>query len=120
MLVEALRAANANVRHAGEAFPFGTPDEAWLKAAGKNGWIVLTRDQKIRQRSLERESLMASGVAAFAFTGGQATARETAQVITPLIQKMTNMSVSEPKPFLYTFGISGSLTRVRLRISKSN
>lgn len=87
VLVEGMRAAGAGVRHASEAFPFGTPDEVWLKQAGKNDWIVLTRDQKIRQRRLGRESLMAFGVAAFAFTGGQATAHETAQTILPLIKR---------------------------------
>jgi hypothetical protein len=115
VLVDALRVAGANVQHAGDAFPFGTVDEVWLKGAGRNGWIVLTRDQRIRQRRLEREALVAAGVATFAFTGGQATAKETAQAIVPIIQKMANMAVSEPKPFLYTFGLSGSLSRIRLR-----
>lgn len=35
VLVEAMRAAGANVRHVGEAFPFGTSDEVWLRDAGK-------------------------------------------------------------------------------------
>ena len=115
VLVEAMRAAGANVRHAGEAFPFGTPDAVWLEGAGRNGWIVLTRDQKIRHRRLERDSLMAARIGAFAFTAGQATALETAVAVTQLLQKMANMVVSEKKPFLYTFGMSRSLTRVALK-----
>jgi hypothetical protein len=114
VLVEAIRASHATVRHAGDAFPFGTPDAIWLSEAGKRKWVVLTRDQRIRHRRLEIESLVAAGVAAFAFTAGQATALETAQAIVPLIAKMANMAVSEPKPFLYTFGISRHLSRVRL------
>lgn len=110
-----MRAVGADVRHAGDAFPFGTADVLWLTEAGKKRWIVLTRDQRIRQRRLERESLMGARVAAFAFTGGQATALETAQAIVPLLQKMANMAISEPKPFLYTFGASGHLSKIRLR-----
>ena len=79
-----------------------------------NGWIVLMRDQGVRRRRLEREALKVHGVAAFAFTGGEETAARTAQTICPLLTKFANMYVSEPKPFLYTFGVSGSLSRVRL------
>jgi hypothetical protein len=110
-----MRSAGAGVRHAGEAFPFGTADEIWLSEAGKKRWIVLTRDQKIRWRRLELDALLAAGTAAFAFSAGQATAAETAGIVVKLLQKMANMSVSERKPFLYTFGMSGSLSRVRLK-----
>ena len=58
---------------------------------------------------------MHNGVSAFALTSGEATAREVAETILPLIQKFVNMSVSEPKPFLYTFGLRGCLSQVKLR-----
>jgi hypothetical protein len=106
--------AGPTVRHPGDAIQFGTPDEEWLAECGANGWIVLTRDQHIRRRPLELASLTASGVAAFAFTGGQATALETADAVGLLLQKMVNISVSEPRPSLYTFGLAARLNRVRL------
>lgn len=52
-LVEGMRAAGANVRHAGGAFPFGTADEVWLTGSGRAGWIVLMRDKRVRYRPLE-------------------------------------------------------------------
>jgi hypothetical protein len=104
----------AHVEHAGGAFPFGTPDDVWLTACGKRNWIVLTRDQRIRRRVLEREAIRQSGTAVFALTAGQATAAETAVVVAKLLVKFANMAVSEPKPFLYTFGLSGRLSQVRL------
>jgi hypothetical protein len=82
-----------------------------LAGCGTKGWIVLTRDKRIRYRTLERETLRAYGVAAFALTAGQATAEETATVIVPLLAKMVNISISEPRPFLYTFGLAGRLSR---------
>jgi hypothetical protein len=33
------------------------PDEVWLRDAGANGWIVLTKDDAIRRRPAEREAL---------------------------------------------------------------
>lgn len=109
-----MEAAGANVERAGGAFPFGTPDEVWLTACGQRGWIVLTRDQRIRYRVIEREAIQQSGAAVFALTAGEATAADTAKVIVRLLSKFANMAISEPKPFLYTFGLSGRLSRVRL------
>lgn len=109
-----MRAAGANVEHAGGAFPFGTTDEVWLTACGERNWIVLTRDQRIRRRVLEREAIRQSGAAVFALTAGEATAAETAEVVVRLLVKFANMAISEPKPFLYTLGLAGRLSRVRL------
>jgi hypothetical protein len=78
-LDSAMQAAGANVRRVGDDVPYGSPDEMWLETVGKNKWIALMRDQRIRRRRLETEALKAHGVAAFAFTGGQETAQQTAQ-----------------------------------------
>jgi hypothetical protein len=114
VLLEAMRAAGVTVRHVGEAVPYGSTDEHWLGEVGRNGWIALLRDQAVRRRPLEREALKSARVAAFVFTGGQASAADTAAAIVPLLVKFANMAISEPRPFLYTFGSSGHLSRVRL------
>jgi len=44
-------------------------------------------------------------------TSGEATA----YTIEKIMLKLVNMSVSDPKPFLYTFGLSGGLTKVRFK-----
>lgn len=105
--------AAANVEHVGGAFPYGTEDDVWLSTCGKRGWIVLTRDQRIRHRRLELDSLQSYGVAAFCFIVGEATADDVADIVEAMLQKFVNMSVSEPKPFLYTFGRSRRLNKVR-------
>lgn len=55
-VVSALRDAGASVQRLTDHFPKGTPDEVWLAEAGRNGWVVLTRDKRIRilAGSLER------------------------------------------------------------------
>ena len=70
---------------------------------------------RIRRRPLEIASLAAGGVAAFAFTAGQATAAETTAIVLRAAAKMVAIGTSEPRPFLYTFGRSGSFSRVRIR-----
>ena len=73
------------------------------------------RDKRVRRRPLELQSLMTSGVAAFVLTAGEATAQDTADTITRIVQKMVNIAVSETRPFLYTFGLAGSLSRVPIK-----
>jgi hypothetical protein len=75
VLASAMQVAGANVRRVGPDIQKGSTDEEWLEIVGKNNWIALMRDQKIRRRRLETEALKTHGVAAFAFTGGQETAQ---------------------------------------------
>jgi uncharacterized protein with PIN domain len=51
--IEALRAAGFTAIAHDEQFAQDTYDEDWLKVAGKNGWIVVTKDRKIRYRHSE-------------------------------------------------------------------
>lgn len=103
------------VRTPAHASGFGAPDEVWLRRCALNGWIVLMRDQRVRFRVLERDALTSAGVGAFVFTGGQATAADTATVICRLLPKFANMAISERKPFLYTFGLGGTPARIKLK-----
>lgn len=111
----ALESVSASVCRPGIDIPFGTPDADWLRTAGEKKWIVLMRDQRVRHRPLEMEALRAARVGAFVLTAGQATAAETASVITQKLTKILNISNSERKPFLYTISITGAISRVRIR-----
>jgi len=48
---EALRAGGVEIRVHDELFPQGTQDVDWLREAGANGWIVITRDDRNYARS---------------------------------------------------------------------
>jgi hypothetical protein len=40
-----------------ERFPANTKDTAWIPEAGKNGWIVISRDYNQRRRDAEHQAL---------------------------------------------------------------
>jgi hypothetical protein len=103
------------VRRPGIDIPFGTPDATWLATAGDKGWIVLMRDQRIRHRALEIHALRDAKVGAFVLTAGQATAEATAVVVLARLAKILNIFRSERKPFLYTLGMTGALSRLKIR-----
>ncbi|HEY0392632.1 MAG TPA: hypothetical protein VGC63_13075 [Solirubrobacterales bacterium] len=55
-------------------------DETWLRDAGKNDWVVLTKDDAIRRRPAERDALNDAAVRVFCLTtaklrGSEQTAR---------------------------------------------
>ena len=72
-------------------FAAGTADETWLLEVGRRGWVVLTKDQRIRRRQAEFQALQAANVAAFVLTSGNLTGAAMGQAFVlayPRIQKM--------------------------------
>lgn len=76
---EALRAAGLAVVAHDERFAPGTPDDVWLRESGQRGWLVLTKDKRIRYRQTERHALREAGVGTFVFVGKDLTAAEIVQ-----------------------------------------
>jgi hypothetical protein len=56
-----------------EHFSHDATDVEWLAAVGQRGWVVLTKDVRIRSNKLERGSLLDARVALFALGRGHAT-----------------------------------------------
>jgi hypothetical protein len=111
-IARALREAGAEVERLTAHFPKGTSDERWLALAGSRGWVVLTRDKRIRYRKLERLALMTAGVRAFVFTGGNVTLGETAAILARSVPRMRRLCSAEPGPFIYHVGVAGKPRRM--------
>lgn len=71
-IVEGLRAAGLSARSMAEVYGEKPgrllADEVWLRDAGENGWIVLTKDDAIRRRPAERDALIQAAVRVFCLT----------------------------------------------------
>jgi len=59
-----------------EFFPQGTEDVVWLREAGSNGWIVITRDDRIRYNQLEKQAVIAARLRFFSITSSSLTGRK--------------------------------------------
>lgn len=108
----ALREAGAKVARSTEHFEKGTQDDVWLAKAGEKRWVVLTRDQRIRYRQLERLALQAAQVRAFVFTGGNVTSKDTGAILAAALPRMTSIAHADPGPFIYHVGRSGKPIRM--------
>ena len=80
-----------------------TPDAAWLRVVGERGWVVLTKDERIRRRPLEREALLTAGVRAFALTARRLTGPEMGQAFARARGAMENLlRRRRQRPFIAT------------------
>lgn len=102
------------VRHK-ERFRHDVSDVDWLTVVGREGWIVLTRDKNIRLREIERNALISAKVAAFVFTGGNASGIETMEAIVAALPRMANVLAKNPPPFICRITASG-LVELMLRL----
>jgi hypothetical protein len=104
---EALRAAGATVVALDERFTHDTPDEVWLSECGRRGWIVLTRDQRLRYRPAEIQALRESGCLVFVVTAGQMTGPDLAALLVTVLPAILDMALSSKRPAIYRVTSSG-------------
>ena len=95
-IAEALRQAGAEVRVHDDHFPSSARDEEWLSEVGQQGWIVLTKDARIRYREIE----MNAGVGAFVLTAKNLQGPELASIFVHALPSMTRFAVRHPRPFI--------------------
>ena len=102
-VAEALRSADCLVRTHLEVYgerDEEVPDEEWLELAGREGWVVLTMDKRIRWRRGELAAIRRYDVKAFALTRGNFTAGEQAERFIVNLARIEE-ACAEPGPFVY-------------------
>lgn len=85
-------------------FPQDTPDPVWLHEAGLKGWIVLSKDNRIRYRANELLALNSAKVLAFILIAANATGAEMADIFVKAHKKMITIADIEKRPAIYTLG----------------
>jgi hypothetical protein len=106
---EALRRAGASVEIHDHHFAQDTPDSDWLAAVGTHGWVVLTRDERIRRHPGELDALMTAGIAAFVLTASGVTGAEMGTILTHALPAMTRLAHSLSRPFVGTISRGGAI-----------
>jgi hypothetical protein len=66
---EILKSGGLTVERHADHFAHDAPDETWLEAIGKRGWIALTHDRRIRYKPNELAAVMRHGVALLVIVG---------------------------------------------------
>lgn len=89
---EALRKAGVDVRVHDELFHQGTPDVDWLRMAGLERWVVVTRDDRIRYNALEKQAVVAAKLRFFSITSSSLTGDEAAELIVSAMPAIERLS----------------------------
>ena len=97
-----------------EKFEPACPDETWLEVAGKQGWVVLTRDKNIRRKPNELRAFREHGVIGFVLTSGDASAADTAALVTAVYPKLIRKAKGTKPPAMFSITPAGAITLVKL------
>jgi predicted nuclease of predicted toxin-antitoxin system len=85
-------------------------DRVWLRTAGERGWVVLTKDQKMRYRPLEIKALRDSKARVFVLTAGNLRGVEIGTVFLAALPRISKVLQSRPGPFVARVSKSGKVT----------
>jgi PIN like domain len=108
-ILEALRKLEIRFERHLSHFQRGTPDETWLPLVGKNGWILITADKRMRYNLLERRALEHNAVREFVFASGNLSGNEMAVALEMAFGKMRKMCRKLSPPFVATITRKGDV-----------
>lgn len=111
-LGDALKQANIPFVAHHERFAPACPDTEWLTVAGREGWIVLTRDQAIRRKANELQAFRDAKVIVFALASGNATAEDTAKLVVQLYPKILSKAHAAKAPAMFSVTLAGGINLV--------
>ena len=75
-------------------------DRTWLRTVGERGWVVLTKDQRLRYRPLEIAALRASRARVFVLTAGNLRGIEIAAIFLKALPRIAKILHTVPGPFV--------------------
>lgn len=105
-IVEGLRAAGLSARSMAEVYGEKSgpgqllADEVWLRDAGENNWIVLTKDDAIHRRPAERDALTEAAVRVFCLTNRNMRGAEQTERFVSNRHRILRQA-RRPGPYIY-------------------
>lgn len=97
---QALRNAGEQVIAFRERFAGGTKHPVWLPEVGRNGWVLLTKDSRIRYRRNEMQALLSSGARSFVLVSRNLPGLEMAEIFVKALPAIKKMCMRQPAPFI--------------------
>ena len=113
IIADILREAGALVEVHDDHFPAGAKDNEWLAAVGEKGWVVLTKDQRIRYRGLELKALEEAQVKAFVLTSGNLQGHDMAAIFVKALPAMQKYVINNDPPFIARLTSQGKVSPIK-------
>jgi predicted nuclease of predicted toxin-antitoxin system len=87
-------------------------DWVWLRDVGARGWVVLTKDQRLRYRPLELATLRSSRARVFILVAGNLRGSEIAAVFVTALPRICRILASRSGPFVARITKAGEVAGV--------
>ncbi|MBM4442022.1 MAG: hypothetical protein FJ027_16525 [Candidatus Rokubacteria bacterium] len=95
-----LRGAGAAVAVHSDLFPDAAADRLWLTECGRRGYVVLTKDHRIRTHEIERRAIVQHKVRAFFLVPRKLTGTQNGAVFAKALDKMRRFCAGNMPPFI--------------------
>lgn len=100
IVIARLREAGAVVEPHSAHFLPDEEDPVWLSEVGAKGWIVFTRDERIRYREAERKALVEAKIKAFVLVAKSLRGSEMAEILVEALPGIRRVIDNNPPPFI--------------------
>ena len=97
-----------------DKFAPDAPDDEWLAAAADRGWLVITREQRIRYKANEQAAMARARLHLFVLTQGGLSAAETASIVVGAYPAIVRRAREVPAPAYSSVARSGAVTPLKL------
>jgi hypothetical protein len=99
VIADKLRQSGAKVEIHDDHFPQDAADEHWIAKVGKKGWVVLTKDDRIRYRPAALDAYRRHEVRVFIFGSGEMKAQEMANAFVKALPIISRFAIRKTAPF---------------------
>ncbi len=89
-------------------------DAEWLGEIGERGWLILSRDLKIRYNEVEKQAIKNSGASFFAITAKNVSSRELAEIILKAMNRIVSFAEQHRPPFIALVYRNGQIREIDL------
>ena len=114
-LAEGMKGFGEDVMRLKEKFSPGANDTEWLPYVGNNNMTLVTRDESIRRRPVEKNALKTHKVGAFFLGGKNRTRCQLIQQVVRHWPRMKELSEKTNRPFAFRIPPSGTkITKIEL------
>jgi len=111
VIADALRAVGSSVELHDDHLAPDAPDEDWIALVGKNAWLAITKDENIRYRAAEIESIKQYGAKVFVVRAKNATGADIADILVASRVKIQRFARNNSPPFVAGIDRSGRITK---------
>jgi len=112
VIATVLRTAGFQVEVHDDHFSTDAKDQEWLTEAGRKGWIVLTKDKKIKYRMVELAAVAAADAKVFTLTAGSVQGSEMADIFVKAMPKIKAYVEANAPPYIVRISKAGLLSTV--------